>query len=424
MSPLSLYLLLLTAVAAGWLLGRFSGPRRLRIRRFRRSSRGRYGRGRTKETSAIFEDYFIGLNYLLNDEPDEAIDTFIKALEVNSETVETHLALGALLRRRGKTDKAIKVHQALLARPGLEPSFADSTRLQLALDYIAAGLLDRAERLLRELLNENSDAQWDALAHLITIYQTEKEWQQAIACATRLLEEPAYRKHSAVRGAAAHYCCEAAAEHIEAGEHGRARELVRQAQRFHRDSVRAALLQARLDAEAGRYRAAIKSLRELGSRHPDFLGQLLPLLRDYHARLGSEAEYESFLRTALGDRGGPEAALELANLLERRQGAAGAAAFLRQHLQQHNEPRALLALLRLQLQAGGVNGGVIKSAGGGSDLLLLSRLLESQLEGRPTCRCSHCGYESRNLNWLCPSCQSWDTITPIAGAVYAALKAV
>ena len=128
MESLTFYLLLLIAIIAGWLLGRLG------------SSKSTH----TKASgSDFFQDYFVGLNYLLNDEPDEAIDTFIKALEINSETIETHLALGALLRRRGKVDKAINVHQALLARPNLERNFSNSVRLQLALNYIAAGVLDR-----------------------------------------------------------------------------------------------------------------------------------------------------------------------------------------------------------------------------------------------------------------------------------------
>lgn len=402
----AMYLFLLLAVAVGWLLGFFSNGFGNRRRWHRR--------GRGYNADVIFDDYFIGLNYLLNDEPDEAIDTFIKALEINSETVETHLALGALLRRRGKTDKAIKVHQALLARPSLQPSFADSVRLQLALDFIAAGLLDRAEHLLQELINEGSDARWDALAHLITIYQTEKEWQQAIACATRLLTNPAYRKHGAVRGAAAHHCCELGERHLEVGQRAEARDMVRQARVFDRGSVRATLLQARLEASGSRYRAAVKGLREVQDQNPAFIGLILPLLRDCHIRLDAEAEYETFLRAVLVDTGSPEVATELAGLLQRRHGAAAAAVFLRQYLHSHNELQALLGLLNLQLQDR-ATGCTPESDNDsiGPDMALLCQVLESQLAGRPTCRCSHCGYESRKLNWLCPSCQHWDTIKPI-----------
>ena len=176
MENIGIYILLLFAVAAGWALGRISV-----------SSRKMH----SVEANKIFGDYFVGLNYLLNDEPDEAIDTFIRALEINSETVETHLALGALLRRRGKVDKAIKIHQNLLAREELDKSFSDSTRLQLAIDYVSAGLLDRAELLLNEILGDSAAVKWDALRYLITIYQIEKEWVKAISCSSELLKNPA-----------------------------------------------------------------------------------------------------------------------------------------------------------------------------------------------------------------------------------------
>ena len=231
MSNLDTYFLFLVAIIAGWLFGRVN----------------LFGRKPKKTVNGnLFEDYFVGLNYLLNDEPDEAIDTFINALEINSETIETHLALGALLRRRGKVDKAINVHQALLARPGLSKEFSDSTRLQLSLNYIAAGLLDRAERLSNELLVENSPAKWAALEQLITIYQTEKEWEKAIEASEALLRNPANKKDDRKKGAAAHYCCELAEQQLQANQQNKAREQIKRAFGFDRHSIRAALLLARL----------------------------------------------------------------------------------------------------------------------------------------------------------------------------------
>lgn len=180
-SGITFYLWLLVAVAAGWLLARYS------IKPARRSRR---------TTSDIYHDYFVGLNYLLRDEPDEAVDTFIRGLEVNGDTFETHLALGTLLRRRGKVDKAITVHQDLLARSGLPSEFGDSVRLELSNDYIAAGLLDRAERLLKELLSDDNPSRWDALAQLVTVYQIEKEWAQAIEMVDQLIQNSRYRREN------------------------------------------------------------------------------------------------------------------------------------------------------------------------------------------------------------------------------------
>ncbi|MGI9252008.1 MAG: lipopolysaccharide assembly protein LapB [Pseudohongiellaceae bacterium] len=386
----AIYLILLLAVITGWMLGYFS-------------SRSRRPRGRT--TEAIFEDYFVGLNYLLNDEPDEAIDTFIKALEINSDTVETHLALGALLRRRGKVDKAIEVHRTLLARPGLDSPVADSARLQLALNYIAAGLLDRAERLLREVQAEGSEAQWEALIHLITLYQTEKEWDEAIACSTSLLANPAFKRNNVVRSAAAHYCCELAEQHLADGLPDKAQELIKRAYAFNRNNVRATFLQARLEDEAGNHAAAAKALQKAYAQNSDFISQILLPLRNCYERMAAEKEYEKFLQTVLTETGKADVAVELAQLLEKQKGVAEAEAFLREYVQQHqSQPDVIMALLRLQARA--------RTEDTDPNVLLLAQILQSGVAGKPVYQCSHCGYESRNHNWLCPSCHRWDTGKP------------
>ena len=150
-SSIFFYILLLVALAAGWALAQVSLKSKYRSNR---------------SVNDFYNDYFVGLNYLLGDEPDEAIDTFISALEINDDTVETHLALGTLLRRRGKVDKAIKVHQSLLARSDLVREFSDLVQLELSNDYISAGLLDRAEHLAQELLRESDGVRPDALLQL------------------------------------------------------------------------------------------------------------------------------------------------------------------------------------------------------------------------------------------------------------------
>ena len=133
-----LYVLILAAIAIGWWLGR-------RERKHQAAN----------EHQKLSRNYFQGLNYLLNEQPDRAISTFIQALEVNSDTIETHLALGSLLRRRGEVDKAVSVHQNLLARPQLNRETSHYVQLELARDYLLAGLLDRAEKLLLDLIEEN-----------------------------------------------------------------------------------------------------------------------------------------------------------------------------------------------------------------------------------------------------------------------------
>ena len=390
MESFTFYLLLLTAIIAGWLLGRFG------------SSKSTH----TKASSSdLFQNYFVGLNYLLNDEPDEAIDTFIKALEINSETIETHLALGALLRRRGKVDKAINVHQALLARPNLERGFSNSVRLQLALNYIAAGLLDRAERLLKEVLDDGGEAKWDALRQLITIYQTEKEWENAIACSSALLKNTQFKKDLALLGGAAHYCCEIAQQHLHNNQDGRARLQIKRAFTFERKSIRAMLLLADIEQREGKIKAAIKELLRVRAAKPQFISLLLEPLASCHENLGSRADFEKLLRTMVLEDSSTEAALMLVKITSASSGNVDAISLLREHLEHSPSSTALIELLGLQLYEVGENVA--------SSLEPLLNLVKAQAQGSPEYRCHHCGFETKNFFWMCPSCKQWDKISPI-----------
>ena len=161
--------------------------------------------GPSVSTGGLRSNYFRGINYLLNEQPDKAIEAFIRVLEVDSETVETHLALGNLYRRRGEVDRAIRIHQNIIARPTLRADQRNEALLELGNDYMRAGLLDRAENLFRELCDTDGYTV-PALRQIIDLYQQEKDWDQAIVCARRLAGvsgEPLGR-------VIAHYYCEQA----------------------------------------------------------------------------------------------------------------------------------------------------------------------------------------------------------------------
>lgn len=392
MANLEIYGLLLIAVIAGWVLGKIGSP----------ASKSQ--RVVARDTKDIFNDYFVGLNYLLNDEPDEAIDTFIRALEVDSDTIETHLALGALLRRRGKVDKAIKVHQTLLARPGLDSNFSDSTRLQLALDYIAAGLLDRAERLLKEILDDNRASRWEALQHLVTIYQTEKEWKLAVESMQDLLKAPAYRKDVELRSIAAHYCCELALKALEQEQSVRARDFIKKAFGFDRKHVRASLVSATLEKELGNYHQAIKELVRARTSRPEYTQLILQPLIECHEELGTLIELESLLERMYQESPQAELLLAIAKLEQDKNGAEAAFRYLKARLGGQATLEGVRELLGLRRE--------IEDNGAGSDLQIDPVIIDTLLSQRSAYQCNHCGYESRNLYWLCPSCQQWDSIKP------------
>ncbi len=388
---ITIYLLLFLAVVAGWTFGRLNNKK---------------NRNKSGNSDSIFTDYFVGLNYLLNDEPDEAIDTFIKALEINSDTVETHLALGALLRRRGKVDKAIKVHQALLARQGLDKQFFDSTRFQLALDYIAAGLLDRAERLLKEIEQEAGSMCDEALQQLTTIYQTEKEWNSALAAVQSLLRLrlAKYKKDTSLRSIAAHYCCELAEELLQQNQLNRAREQIKAAFTFDRKHVRASLLLAQLEQRIGNTQTAIKELLRVRNNHPQFSSHVLATLVDWDKSNLLEYELEAILSEQLATNADRYLVVHLADQIQANRGNSEAIDFLEKYQDRYPSLNGLVSLLRMHL----VNAeGPIAN-----DLARLENRLNAQLHKQYSYQCNHCGYESRNLYWLCPGCQKWDKTGP------------
>lgn len=385
------YALLLAAIFTGWLLGR-SGSRSIK--------------SPSRQTRDIFHEYFAGLNYLLNDEPDEAIDTFIKALEVNGETVETHLALGALLRRRGKVDKAIKVHQALLARSGLETSLADAARLQLAKDYISGGLFDRAERLLKELAQGKSEGKWEALPLLVSIYQLEKEWHRAITCTKELLSHSAYRRSAEWNTRMVHYHCEIAEELLVEGQLSEARQQLRRGAGFQRHHLRASLLTARLEHESGNFNGAIRECRRIAEHSPGFIAQLVDLMATSYSKLGREGELVKFLDGFLDKQANPVALQLISRLIAETEGVERAIQYVRRHLAEQPSLAAVARLLEFKEETNQFDSAML------SDIEKIREVLLVHLAKQPGFQCGYCGYEARKLYWLCPGCNRWDSIQP------------
>ena len=364
-----------------------------------------------RSTKDLYHDYFVGLNYLLRDEPDEAIDTFIKGLEVNGETIETHLALGTLLRRRGKVDKAIQVHQELLGRSGLSSEFADSVRLELSNDYVAAGLLDRAERLLKELLSDGNPMRWDALAQLATLYQIEKEWAQAIDAVNQLTQNPKYRKDKALRSVAAHYCCELAQSALSDGDLQGARDKVRNAFHFDRNSGRAGLLLAIIEQRSNNLEKAVKELVRVGVSHPLLVTELLEPLElcfaeDQNGEISGSLK--SVLFQLLEECPRASVLLKAVQLVKEEEGEEAAIQALAEGLRKNPSLRACQVLLENQMQ--------YCQEESHRYLRLAIETLQQYLDSKPGYRCDHCGFETRKLYWQCPSCQKWDKLGPILGA--------
>ena len=352
--------------------------------------------------SELSSDYFRGLNYLLNEEQDKAIEVFLKLAEYNHDTVETHLALGNLFRRRGEVDRAIRLHQHLVSRPGLSDSMKTIALLELGEDYVRAGLLDRAESLFSDLVAMKAHAP-SALRHLIAIYQHERDWHKAIEHARRLEAMTGEDQAPMI----AQFYCELADRSRQHGARAEAREYLQQAFGCHPDCVRAFMLTGQLEADEGRPDASVDAYEAAINADSAFLPGILPPLLNSYARSHQMERAEEFLRGLLGRYHGVSPVLALTRLYRQRDGERAAVDFLTAQLRQRPSVRGLMALIDATMDK---VGGEARE-----NFLILRDLTRKLLEGQAMYRCSRCGFGAKAHHWQCPSCKSWSTIRPIHG---------
>jgi len=377
--------LLPIAAASGWYLGRRALDRTRRVR-----------------VSELSSSYFRGLNYLLNEQPDKAIEVFLQLAEFNRDTVETHLALGNLFRRRGEVDRAIRVHQHLIARPNLSEEEKTIALLELGEDYMRAGLLDRAETLFTDLVAMDAQVP-SALRHLIGIYQHEKDWNKAIEHARR------YEKISGESQGAviAQFYCEMAEQARASKNFADAHAYLEQAFESQPESVRAQIVLGHLELQQGDVKAAASAFERVATLDVDYVPEILPQLLDCYARLGQMDRAERFLLDHIDRSHGTAPVIALAKLFASTRGEAIAIEFLRRQLRQRPSIRGLMTLIVTDLH---------RSEGEARDnLLVLQDLTRRLLEGQAAYRCSKCGFGAKLHHWQCPSCKTWGSVRPIHG---------
>ncbi|MEQ6889445.1 lipopolysaccharide assembly protein LapB [Halomonas sp. CS7] len=386
MPDVLLLALLVVAIAAGWWLGR----------RERRVS------GAASAPPSLARDYFVGLNYLLNDQQDQAIETFIGALEVNSDTVETHLALGNLFRNRSEADRALKIHQNLLARPTLTTDQSERVQLELSRDFLALGLLDRAERLLEGLVRDAQDDELRGSARrlLIDLLEREREWQAALDVALPKL----VRQHDDIRRAAAHWLCELAEEERHSASPVLARRHLRQALATDARCVRANLLLAAMAQDTGHYKQAIKLLRRLPEQDATYTPLMLEPLAHAYRLLDDEEGLIRCLRELLDQVPSTAVISLLAETLYHQGHDQDAIALIREQLERQPSLAAIHQLLSLSRRHAREEDERIE---------LLERHTLALVRARPRHRCRRCGFATETLHWQCPRCRNWGTMQPI-----------
>ncbi|HLS82052.1 MAG TPA: tetratricopeptide repeat protein [Steroidobacter sp.] len=378
---LALLAALVAAAAAGWFLARRRPPRRPEPQPDRRD---------------LSEEYFRGLSFLLEEEPDKALEVFLRMVDVDNETVETHFALGSLYRRRGEVERAIRIHENIMARPALNEEHRVHAMFALGEDYFRAGLFDRAEQLFQQLADGGS-RHVAALRYLLRIYEQQRDWEQAIAVHERLVAVAPPEQPTAL----AHYHCELAERARQQGDFDGAREHLHRAREVQRHFARSALIRADLALDMNEPELAALLCQRVVELHPRLLALALPrVMRALRESGGDLAKrFNAWIRPEPAARAELAYAAIVAGLEEE--------AFVRE---------CLPDLLREDPSLGEIAHALAGDPGAltSEQRRALAAALGRILRRTQRYRCVDCGFASASHFWQCPGCRSWDAFAPVA----------
>jgi lipopolysaccharide biosynthesis regulator YciM len=374
------------------------------------------------EQGALPRSYFKGLNFLLNEQPDKAIDAFVEVARLDPETTELHFALGALFRRRGETERAIRVHQNLATRPDLPDPEREHALYELGQDFLRAGLLDRAEESLRRLMSGPYEA--SAKRVLLELYEVEKEWRKAIDAAREIqaLNQQDYSLQIA------QFCCELAQESLQRKEPEAAIEWLEQALRENPKNVRARMLLGDVAMAAGDARGALRHWLSIESQDAAFLPLVADRVVKAYRELGEAGEAIDWLRGLLKTG----LAAELLDTAYRAElelnGPEAAVAVMREQLRRQPSLLALTRYFDAQAAraAQAAQAAEVALAGEGEaapatpeagpeqaqEVAAIRDLLQLRTRNLARYTCRECGFRARLFYWQCPGCNRWETYAP------------
>ncbi|WP_233882377.1 lipopolysaccharide assembly protein LapB [Paraburkholderia flagellata] len=350
------------------------------------------------ESANLPRSYFRGLNFLLNEQPDKAIDAFIEVAKLDPETVELHFALGNLFRRRGETDRAIRVHQNLLSRSDLPVNERDHALYELGQDFLKAGMLDRAEETFGKL--KSGDFALGAQRALLAIYEIEKDWNRCIDTA----------RHLETMGAAsldleiAQFHCELAQEALQQKKPDEARRQLALALKANSQNVRATILAGDVDAASGDCGTALGHWREVEAQNSSYLPLVAEKVMKAYETLG-RAEEGAQLLTTWVDAYPSNDLLDVAyKYVAALRGADAAHALARTQMQKSPNLAGMARLLEAQQATA--------EEPRRSELELMRKLLQQRTKNLPRYTCQNCGFRARLFYWQCPGCSGWETYAP------------
>lgn len=350
------------------------------------------------ESRTLPRGYFKGLNHLLNDQPDKAIDSFIEIVKLDPESADMHFALGNLFRRRGETERAIRVHQNLLARPDLPAEDKAHAQYELGIDYLKAGLLDRAEETFNQLVDTSYAVK--ARRSLLEIYQREKEWRRAIAAAEGLQDSGAGSRQKEI----AQFYCELAQDALVHTAPSDAMQLLDKALEADRHSVRATILRGDALLAQGDVEEALKTWRRVEQQSVPHVALVAARLMDGYRKVGRPQEGVNLLKSYLAEASSIDLIEVVFKAVIELDGVQAAKELVVEELRRNPTLLGLDKLLEARLMDAPANIW--------EELSMVKNLVQRYTQKLARYQCSHCGFKARQFYWHCPGCNRWDSYPP------------
>ncbi|ACX88397.1 lipopolysaccharide assembly protein LapB [Pectobacterium parmentieri] len=381
-----LFLLLPVAAAYGWYMGRRGAQQ-----------------DKEQESNRLSREYVTGVNFLLSNQQDKAVELFLDMLKDDSNTFEAHLTLGNLFRSRGEVDRAIRIHQALTESASLTFEQRLLAVQQLGRDYMVAGLYDRAEEIFNQLVDEE-DFRRSALQQLLQIHQATSDWQTAIDVAEKLVK----MGKDQLRVDIAHFYCELALLAMGSDDLDKALTLLKKGATADKQCARASIMMGRIYMAQQDHSRAVEALRQVLDQDKELVSETLPMLQECYQHLDKLLDWANFLKRCVEENTGATAELMLADILEKEEGAEVAQAYINRQLQRHPTMRVFHRLMDFHLHE--AEDGRTKE-----NLQGLRDMVGEQIRTKPRYNCRKCGFTSQSLYWQCPSCRTWASVKPIRG---------
>lgn len=380
------FLLLPIAAAYGWYMGRNS------IKQNDQS---------VKE--ALSKKFSTGINYLLSNQQDKAIDFLIEALKVDDDTVEAHFAMANLFRRRGELDRALRVHEHLVHQKHLPSKEKQKAVFELGKDFLSAGLYDRAEDMFMRLIKTRVYG-LKSLTYLFQIYQSTSDWQEGLAM------EKLVVKHNDKKllHILANFYCELATKALSQDKYIEVVELLEKALNFDPQSCRTNWLLAKVYENQEQYNEACRCYNEIYQQDSEFFPDVIGNMHQCYLKLDAEKEFYQFLRKAYDETGATSVLIKYVTHIEQKHGNKKAQDYMVTALNRRPTIRGFKHFVKLQNNSENANGNT-------ESIEMIKGLITSYLKIKPRYSCRTCGFNSSTHYWSCPSCHGWEQLKPVRG---------